>query len=316
MLKKKILSVLLASALGMTVLTGCQSTTGSGATGQERKQLLVVSESEVNREAAAAYKDLMNQAKAARALNTNKNYVNRVNKISKNLINQVSVFRSDAKNWNWEVNVINSPTVNAFCMAGGKIAVFTGIIDQLKLTDDELAAIIGHEIGHALREHTREQMSQSQASGTLVNIIGKVAGASDKQMKLAETSRQALLMMPFSREMESEADIIGLELMARAGYNPNAAVEVWRKMNKLEAASGGSNSSGNAFAGVLSAVATGGSTEDVVTNLLQTGNIMSTHPTNNARIKNLENNISKVMPLYEAAKSSKPTARGKKGKKK
>lgn len=317
-MNKKLNCLIAAAVLGVITLSGCQSTTAGGATGQNRKQLLTVSEAEVNRDSAIAYNDMLAQAKAAKVLNTNKSYYNRVSAISKRLINQVGVFRPDAKNWKWEVNVFTSNDVNAFCMAGGKIGVFTGIIDQLKMTDDELAAVIGHEIAHALREHTREKISQSQVTQTGLSLVGEFAGLSSNQSKLADQAAKAALTMPFSRQMESEADVMGLELMARAGYNPNAAPEVWRKMKAMEDKLGGSSTSGSALVGgMLSAVAGSGSREEMAAKMLNLGNIMSTHPTSDSRIKTLQAEVPKVMPLYEEAKSKGKGAKsGKSSKKK
>lgn len=299
-MNKRLTCLISAAALSVLALSGCQSTTSGGATGQDRKQMLTVSAEEVNRDSAIAYREMLAEAKAARALNTNRSYYNRVNTISKRLINQVGVFRPDAKSWKWEVNVFTTDQVNAFCMAGGKIGVFTGIIDQLKLTDNELAAIIGHEIAHALREHSREKISQAQATQGGLALVTQFAGLSGNQSKLADQVAKAALTMPFSRAMETEADVMGLELMARAGYNPNAAPEVWRKMKNLEGADTGSTA-GSAFAGVVSAVAGSSSKEQMAANLLNLGNIMSTHPTSDSRIKSLEAEVPKVMPLYEAA---------------
>lgn len=302
-MNKRLISLIAAAVLGVLTLSGCQSTTAGGATGQDRKQLLTKPEAEVNRESAIAYNDMLAQARAARVLNTNRSYNNRVNTISKRLINQVGVFRPDAKNWKWEVNVFTTNDVNAFCMAGGKIGVFTGIIDQLQLTDDELAAIIGHEIAHALREHTREKMSQAEATQTGLSLVSGLAGLSGNQSKLADQVVKAAMTMPFSRQMESEADIMGLELMARAGYNPNAAPEVWRKMKAIEDKMGGSSTSGSALVGgMLSAVAGSGSKEEIAAKMLNLGNIMSTHPSSDSRIQTLQADVPKVMPLYEEAK--------------
>ena len=163
------------------------------------------------------------------------------------------------------------------------MAVYTGIIDQLKLTDDELAAIMGHEIAHALREHGREKVSQAQNMGVLTAIGGAVIGATvgAKYGISAETSTDLLgtvadlgFMRPNSREMEQESDRIGIELAARAGYNPNAAITLWEKMAKL----GGSG--GPAW--------------------------LSTHPSNEARIADLRNYAKLVEPLYEEAKKTAP----------
>ena len=260
------------AAACLAALCGCQTTTMGGATGSDRSQLMIVSAEEMNQQSAQAYHSLLAKAKQANALNTNRSYTNRVVNISKRLINQVGVFRKDALRWKWEVNVLTSKTVNAFCMPGGKIAVYTGIIDALKLTDGELAAVIGHEICHALREHSREQASQQAATSIPTAILGSFIGSSE----LAGGMNKVLFSLPFSRSMETEADTMGMELMARAGYNPEEAVNVWRKMAAL-------NGGGNSVA------------------------ILSTHPSDNSRIENLQSHLPEVMPLYEATLSKKST---------
>ncbi len=259
------------AAACLAALCGCQTTTMGGATGSDRSQLMIVSSEEMDQASQQAYSQLLAKAKNANALNTNRSYTNRVVNISKRLINQVGVFRKDALRWKWEVNVLTSKTVNAFCMPGGKIAVYTGIIDSLKLTDGELAAVIGHEIAHALREHSREQASQQVATSIPTAILGSFIGSSE----LASGMNKVLFSLPFSRSMETEADTMGMELMARAGYNPEEAVNVWRKMSAL---SGGGNS-----------VA-----------------ILSTHPSNASRIDDLQSHLPEVMPLYEATQHKKP----------
>ncbi len=261
------------AAACLAALCGCQTTTMGGATGSDRSQLMIVSSEEMDQASQQAYSQLLTKAKKANALNTNRSYTNRVVNISKRLINQVGVFRKDALRWKWEVNVLTSKTVNAFCMPGGKIAVYTGIIDSLKLTDGELAAVIGHEIAHALREHSREQASQQVATSIPTAILGSFIGSSE----LASGMNKVLFSLPFSRSMETEADTMGMELMARAGYNPEEAVNVWRKMSAL---SGGGDS-----------VA-----------------ILSTHPSNESRIKDLQSHQPEVMPLYEATQHKKTTS--------
>ena len=259
------------AAACLAALCGCQTTTMGGATGSDRSQLMIVSSEEMNQASQQAYSQLLTKAKKANALNTNRSYTNRVVNISKRLINQVGVFRKDALRWKWEVNVLTSKTVNAFCMPGGKIAVYTGIIDSLKLTDGELAAVIGHEIAHALREHSREQASQQVATSIPTALLGSFIGSSE----LASGMNKVLFSLPFSRSMETEADTMGMELMARAGYNPEEAVNVWRKMSAL-------NGGGNSVA------------------------ILSTHPSNASRIDDLQSHLPEVMPLYEATKHKKP----------
>ncbi len=255
-------SALIATCLA--VLCGCQTTTTGGVTGSDRNQLMIISTEKMNQVSEQTYRSLLTKARKTNVLNANRSYTNRVVNISKRLINQVGIFRKDALHWKWEVNVLSAKTVNAFCMPGGKIAVYTGLIDELKLTDGELAAVISHEICHALREHSREQASQQVATSIPTAILGAFIGSSE----LASGMNNVLFSLPFSRAMETEADTMGMELMARAGYNPTEAVNVWRKMEKL----------------------TGGSSFD----------ILSTHPSDEKRIENLQSHLPEVMPLYEA----------------
>lgn len=279
---KRILFTALALMSCALFLSGCQSTTAGGATNASRSQLLLISSEDVNQGAATAYRQELAKARSAKALNTNANYTKRVKNVAERLIAQVGVFRPDALKWNWEVNVLNSNEVNAYCMPGGKIAVYTGLINKLKLTDDELAAVIGHEIAHALREHSREQLSQQIATQQALSIAGSLVGLSSSQQSLAGTASQLVLTLPFSRTMEAEADVMGMELMARAGYNPKAAITVWQKMAKL----GGSS----------------------------TPELLSTHPSDASRINRLQAELPKVMPLYETAvknRSGRTTKAGK-----
>ena len=259
---KHLVFLLTSLVTGVLLITGCQSTTAGGATGSSRSQFLLISSDKVNQSAATAYKQALGKARSAKVLNTNTNDTKRVQKISKRLIAQVGIFRPDALNWNWEVNVIDSKEVNAYCMPGGKIAVYSGIIRSLNLTDDELAAVIGHEMAHALREHSREQISQQVATEQALSIAGALAGFSSTQQSLAGKAGELFLTLPFSRTM-------GMELMARAGYNPEAATNVWKKMEKL----GGSS----------------------------TPELLSTHPSDSSRIERLQAELPKVMPLYQVA---------------
>lgn len=269
--------VLLVSIFIGVVFSGCASTTQGGVVGANRTQLLVVSEEAMNQSATLAYADTLKKANASKTLNTDKKQTQRVKTISNKLINQVGVFRPDALKWNWEVNVINDKTVNAWCMPGGKIAVYTGIINSLKLTDAELAAVIGHEIAHALREHSREQASQDQLKNVGIFAVSQAAGLGDLGTAAVNMAAHYTISLPFSRSHESEADLMGLELMARAGYDPNAAVNVWKKMSLLSEGS--------------------------------TPQFLSTHPSNETRIQELNKAIPKVMPLYEATKKSTKTAK-------
>ncbi len=257
--------VLAACAL----MAGCATTTQSGVVGADRSQLLLISSGELDQMAAKQYAQLTQQAASKHVLNTDPAMTARVRTISNRLIAQSKVFRPDAANWRWEVNVIQSNQLNAFCMPGGKIAVFSGLITQLKLTDDELAIVIGHEIAHALREHSREQVSQAIAAQAAIGVgaaLLGIQGAGD----VASMGYQALVATKFSRSHESEADRIGLELTARAGYDPRAGITLWRKMLAAEK---------------------GAPPE-----------FLSSHPAGQSRIQEIDALLPAVMPLYEQAR--------------
>jgi predicted Zn-dependent protease len=231
----------------------------------------MLSEAEVNKMAATAYLEESGKASQAGKLNKDTSMTNRVRQISKRIIPQVATFRKDAVQWKWEVNVIDSPELNAYCMAGGKIMFYSGIIDKLKLSDDEIAQIMGHEISHALREHSRERMSEAYAKQMVFNGISVLTGGKyDAGLGVANKVSEVAISLPNSREHESEADMIGLELAARAGYNPNAAVSLWKKM-----AAASQN---------------------------QPPQFLSTHPSHSTRIQDLQSKIPVVMPLYESAR--------------
>jgi predicted Zn-dependent protease len=259
-------------AAGAALLVGaCQTvqTTQPGAVGVERKQHMLVSEEEIEKGATEAYRQELQKAKDKRALNTDQQTYQRVQKITRRLIPQTGTFRPDAPKWNWEVNVQTTEDVNAYCMPGGKIMVYTGLIEQLHATDAELAAVIGHEIAHALREHSRERISRAYAEQLALAGIAVATGASNTTMQIASQVSAVTFQLPHSREQEAEADRIGLELMARAGYDPNSAVSLWQKMSKLSS---------------------GGPPE-----------FLSTHPSGETRIRDLEALVPKVLPLYQAA---------------
>ncbi len=256
-----------------TLLAGCAAvqTTGSGEVGVDRKQYMssLVSESALEQEAQQQYTALISQAKSQGALDTNAAQTQRVKAIAQRLIKQVGVFRPDAAQWNWEVHVLNSDDVNAWCMPGGKIAVYTGLINQIKPSDAELAAVIGHEMAHALREHSREQVSQQMAANmglSVLSAITGIGGAADMGSALTKV----MFTLPNSRTHEVEADRIGVELAARAGYDPNAAVTLWQKMGALSA---------------------GNSPPE----------FMSTHPSAASRTSDLTKIAAQMMPLYKKA---------------
>jgi predicted Zn-dependent protease len=256
------------------LLAGCATTTEKGAVGVERRQLLLVSSEEIDKSAATLYQQVLTKETQKGHLNQDPKQVERVRRIATRIIPHTGVFRKDAPAWKWEVNVITSPEVNAWCMPGGKIAFYTGILEKLQLTDDEAAAIMGHEISHALREHGRERASQQLATSVGASIAGMVLGIGPAGADLAGMVGQVTFLLPYSRLHETEADHMGVELAARAGYDPRAAIGLWQKMAKM---SGG-----------------GGPPA-----------ILSTHPSNEERIKDLGIFAERVMPLYEQARTQK-----------
>ena len=260
----------LAAVAALTgLLYGCSTTTEGGAVGANRQQLLLVSSEQLEQMAAQQYHQLLAQASQKRVLNTDAAATQRVRAIASRIIPQTQVFRPDARNWQWEVNVITSDQVNAFCMPGGKIAVFTGLINRLRATDSELAVVIGHEVAHALREHSREQVSQSAAADAVIGIGAAIFGL-DGAADVAGAAYDSLIATRFSRSHETEADRIGLELAARAGFDPRAGVTLWQKM--LSASSG------------------------------SPPEFLSTHPSGQNRIREIESLLSTVMPLYQQAR--------------
>lgn len=264
---KKILTTTLAvSLLG---LTACSSTTDTGAIGIKRNQLLMVSSQEVLQLSNQGFQKTLQEAKSQGLLDTDQAQLQRLKRIANRLIGQVSVYRPDAQQWAWEVHTIKSNQLNAYVLPGGKIMFYSGIIDRLKLTDSEIAAIMGHEMAHALREHARERISRQVATQTGIGIVSSVLGLSSGQAQLAGLAGDVGLSLPNSRTQETEADLMGLELMARAGYDPNGAVTLWQKMQKAEGSSG---------------------------ERLQ---FLSTHPVSSTRITNLQSMMPKVMPLYQ-----------------
>lgn len=229
---KKLLSSLMPAVLAATVTVACQSvqTTGGGAVGVQRSQMMMVSAQEIEQASAQEYGKMMAEARSKNVLNRDAATVQRVRRIVSRLAAQTGAFRPDAPRWQWEVNVISSDDLNAWCMAGGKMAIYTGLINGLKLSDDEIAAVMGHEIAHALREHAREQVSKSMVTGLGVSVAGALLGVGQAGQDLMGTVAKVTFELPNSREHETEADRIGVELAARAGYDPRAAVSLWNKM--------------------------------------------------------------------------------------
>ena len=220
--------------------------------------------------ATQQYDQMLAQAKAKRALAPdNHPQLIQLRAIAQRIIPYAQQWNSRAGSWRWEVNLIGSKQINAFCMPGGKIAFYTGILDQLKLTDDEIAMVMGHEMAHALREHARERIAKSQATSIGLSLGAQLLGLGELGNMAANLGTQ-LLTLKFSRSDESEADLVGLELAARAGYDPQAAVTLWQKMGQA---------TGNGGIGFL-----------------------STHPTGPDRIRELEQNVPKVQGLYQQAR--------------
>ncbi|NPA72448.1 MAG: M48 family metallopeptidase [Gammaproteobacteria bacterium] len=251
-------------------LGACTSnSTRKGAVGIDRQQLLLVSAQEMKQGSQIAYNSVLKEAKKSNTLNNNHYLVKRVRRIANKLIPQTAVFRKDAPNWAWEVNVIKSDQLNAWCMAGGKIAFYTGIIEKLKLTDAEIAAIMGHEIAHALREHGRERASEQAVTQVGLTALSIFTGIKGPALDATSLALQVTFTLPNSRTHEVEADRMGVELAARAGYNPYAAVSVWQKMAKQSKQ---------------------GSPPE----------ILSTHPSHSSRIKDLARYAKRVEPLFLA----------------
>lgn len=259
---------------GALLLAGCQvvDTTSGGTLGIERKQYMfsMLSAQQVNQMYAASFQKTLAEASQKGVLDNSSAEAKRLNVIAQRLIAQTPVFRPDAAQWPWQVALIKSDELNASCGPGGKIIFYTGLIDRLQLTDDEIAAVMGHEIAHALREHSREAMSQAYGVDLAKQSASALLGLPTADMELADTAVQLGMTLPNSRANESEADLIGLELAARAGYNPNAALTLWQKMTQI-----------------------GGS---------QQPQFLSTHPSPGNRTAVLRAAIPKVMPLYQQAK--------------
>jgi predicted Zn-dependent protease len=259
-----------AALLLMLALGACETTTQSGAVGVNRSQFMLISAEELDQMAGQTYNKLAADATKKGELNTDAALTTRVRAIAVRIEPQTKVFRTDAPAWDWQVNVIDSKELNAFCMPGGRIMFYSGLIKQLNLTDDEIAIVMGHEIAHALREHSREQISQQVAAQTGLGIGSVLLGMGSAGADLANYGYQSLVATKFSRTDETEADRIGLELAARAGYDPRAGLTLWKKM--------------------------GAAAKDAPPEFL------STHPADENRAATIQSLLPTVTPLYEAAK--------------
>ncbi|MFP5405865.1 MAG: M48 family metallopeptidase [Gammaproteobacteria bacterium] len=239
------------------------------ALGPRSRALAFAPAKEIEQQAGVEYSRLLKQAAAQRALAPPGNeQLKRLRGIAERLIPQAAQFNERAARWRWEVNLIGSPQVNAFCMPGGKIAFFTGIIDKLKLTDDEIAMVMGHEMAHALREHGRERVGKARLAQGLTfgaSILSQLLGFGNVGGHLASGAAQ-LTMLKFSRDDEREADLAGMELTARAGFDPRAAVVLWEKMARASRAG--------------------------------PPQWLSTHPSHDSRIAEIRRNLAVTLPLY------------------
>ena len=245
--------------------------------GKTSRLAKLVPAEQVERSAAQQYQQMKQQAAQQRALAPdNHPQVIRLRAIAQKMLPFTPKWSDRAKAWQWEVNLINSKQINAFCMPGGKIAFYSGILDTLKMTDDEVAAVMGHEIAHALREHARARMGKQAATSVGVNIASQVFGLGNLGNAALGASAN-LLTLKFSRDDETDADLVGLELMSRAGYDPRAGVTLWQKM---QAANKGAPPQW-----------------------------MSTHPSSDSRIKEIQKHLPEVLPLYERARKAQAASR-------
>lgn len=262
-------SFAIACALGFVLLLPAQAREGVEV-GRNSALANLVPAEQVERSAAQQYAQILQQAQAKKALAGPDNpQLKRLRSIAQRIIPFANQWNPRARQWQWEVNLLASSQINAFCMPGGKIVFYSGILDKLKLTDNEVAMVMGHEIAHALREHARERMAKNAATGIGASLLSQVLGLGQIGQTVTNMGAQ-LLTLQFSRSDESEADLVGMELAARAGFDPRAGVTLWQKM-------GAANQSAPP-------------------------QWLSTHPSGKARITDIEANLPKVMPLYEQAR--------------
>lgn len=257
--------------LVLLVLAACAENPVTG-----RREFVVVSEEQAIQSSAVAYREMLGQLEKRNQVESGTARAARVRAIADRLIAQAARLRPETAQWSWEVKVIDEPkTVNAFAMAGGKIAVYSGMWETLKATDEELAQVLGHEIGHAIAAHTRERISVAMGTGLVTSIAAAAVSARNPEMgNLAlqgmELAAALAITLPNSRQSESEADAIGIELAARAGFDPKAAVTLWEKMGRQGAAP---------------------------------PEFLSTHPSPENRRQRLQALAEKLEPVYRAAKA-------------
>lgn len=263
MLKPCTSKILITTTLACSLLTACETNPVSG-----RQQLVLVSEQQAQQASAQAYSQTLSEAQGKGRLNTDAALNARVRRITDRLIAQAGNMYPESRNWKWSIAVIDEPKINAWAMPGGKMAIYTGIIQKLALTDDEIAQIMGHEISHAILGHGRERMSRAMATQGGLQLGSILAG---RDLTALGPVATVALNLPNSRNAESEADRYGVELAARAGYDPRASVTLWEKMTRA--------TSGN-----------------------QPPQFLSTHPAPGNRIQALQALIPRMMPIYEQAR--------------
>ena len=242
--------------------------------GQESAFAKLVPAEQVEQSAKQQYAQILKDAASQNALGSDEHpQVIRLRRIANQLIPQSYDWNPRARDWKWEVNLLGSNQINAFCMPGGKIVFYSAILKQLDLSDDEVAMVMGHEIAHALREHARERMGKATATNGLATIGSTVAsvffGISPNVTDFVAKQGANLLTLKFSRDDETEADLVGMELAARAGFDPRSGVTLWQKMSQA--------------------------------NKGAPPQWLSTHPASTTRIQEIQANLPKVLPLYEQA---------------
>ena len=261
----------LISMLAMALLVTACATSPTG-----RKQLMLVSEDQAISASRQAYAQEMGKYAQEGKLVKDPRVLDRVRHITERLVAQAVKMRPDSAKWQWSVQVIDDPkTVNAWCMAGGRMAIYTGLIQKVDPTDDELAQVMAHEISHAIANHTAERMSMALASNAGVMAAGMMTNNPGQTMALAAAAAQVAVELPNSRTSEEEADRIGIELAAKAGFDPRAAETLWQKMAKVG----------------------GGAPPQW----------LSTHPSDASRQERLAKLAPKMMPYYQSAEKSAPT---------
>lgn len=234
----------------------------------------LVPEKQLEEQATMQYEDIKQQARQQGVLAPDTDpQLQRVRAISRRIIANVTRWNPGAADWQWEINLIRAGNVNAFCMPGGKIAFFSGLVDKLKLTDDEIAIVASHEIAHALREHGRERVAKGNLLQLGATLGSAIFGLGQTGQAVVGQGAQ-LALLRFSREDETEADTVGLDLAARAGYDPRAGVAVWRKMAMLEKSA--------------------------------PPQWLSSHPSGDNRIAQIQKTLPQVMPLYAKAVNAQP----------